>query len=99
MADDNTSTNLDSWTRRINVYGAIGVTIVVFGMFLFGMAVTAHSSDQTSFNNLLETTKALVMVAAGYWIGTSHNSTKKDDIIAHNAEMLASSVPVVKEGS
>jgi hypothetical protein len=90
---ENNNHSVDLWFRRITVYGAIGVTVSVFVLFLYGMIVASGFSEPSAFNALLETIKNLVMVASGYWLGSSFNSSKKDDMLARNSEMLAKSVP------
>jgi hypothetical protein len=48
----------------------LAVTAALIG--LFGFAVVAHYSD-----GLEETLKALVLLAAGYWLGSSKGSADK----------------------
>jgi hypothetical protein len=67
---------------RFNALGALFVTISVFLLLGGGLAVSALHADTQAFNNLMETVKALAMVAAGYWIGSSNSSQSKDATIA-----------------
>jgi hypothetical protein len=67
---------------RFNALGALFVTVMVFLFLGGGLAVTAWNKDTQGFNQLMETVKALVMVAAGYWIGSSNSSQNKDATIA-----------------
>lgn len=83
----------DTWARRFNAYGAMFVTATVFLLMLMGLCIAAWWHDQQLFNGLMETVKALVMVAAGYWIGSSNSSQKKDDTLAATAAALADSAP------
>lgn len=95
----------DAWSRRFNAYGALGVTSAIFGAFFFGMAITAWHNDTQSFNALLETVKTLVILAAGFWLGSSNSkrqqdevlaasTIKKDETIAAQGVALATSTPV-----
>lgn len=79
----------DTWAKRFNAYGAMFVTSSVFFLMLLGLSIAAWWKDTQMFNGLMETVKALVMVAAGYWIGSSNSSQKKDDTIAANTKALA----------
>ena len=67
---------------RFNALGALFVTVSVFLLLGGGLAITAMYKDTQAFNNLMETVKALAMVAAGYWIGSSNSSQNKDATIA-----------------
>lgn len=72
-----------------NSYGALLVTVIIFVLFYL------HPAD--------DTTKALAMLGAGYWLGSSNSSQKKDDTsAASNAaaiQALATSAPVSTEPS
>lgn len=72
----------DTWGKRVNAFGAMFVTATVFVMLCSGLAVAVWWDDKQLFANLMETVKALVMVAAGFWVGSSSNSQKKDETIA-----------------
>lgn len=85
----------DAWGKRFNAYGAMFVTAIVFLLMLIGLCIAAWWKDQQLFNGLMETVKALVMVAAGYWIGSSNSSQKKDETIAATTAALAISSPPV----
>lgn len=102
------ATPADSWSLRFNAYGALCVTAAIFSAFFFGMAITAWHNDSNSFNALLETIKSLVMLAAGFWLGSSNSkrqqdealtesTIKKDETIAAQSVALATSVPVKPE--
>lgn len=93
MADNISTVDSETWSQRFNAYGALGVTACIFGMFFFGMAVTAWQQDGQSFNNMLETVKSLVMIGGGYWLGSSNEGRKKTDVIAAQSAALATSVP------
>jgi hypothetical protein len=74
------------------------VTATVFLLMLIGLSTAAWWHDSQLFNGLMETVKALVMVAAGFWIGSSNSSQKKDEAAAADSlkktEALAASAPV-----
>ncbi len=80
---------------RFNALGALFVTVSVFLLLGGGLAVTALHADAQAFNNLMETVKALAMVAAGYWIGSSNSSQNKDATIAAIATPPAAAEPLV----
>jgi hypothetical protein len=84
---------VEAWGRRFNAYGAMFVTATIFLLMLIGLAIAAWWRDAQLFNGLMETVKALVMVAAGFWIGSSNSSQKKDDTLAATAAALATSTP------
>ena len=65
-----------------NSYGALLVTVIIFALFYL------HPAD--------DTTKALAMLAAGFWLGSSNSSQKKDDTITAAQQALATSAPVTK---
>ncbi len=70
----------DTWGKRFNSYGALVVTIFIFGLFYLGLILSAKYADLPApASNLLETVKALAMIAAGFWLGSSMSSQKKDD--------------------
>lgn len=75
--------------------GAMFVTACVFGALFAAMGVTAWNKDTQSFSNLIETVKALTMVAGGYWLGSSAGGQKKDDTIAAQGVMLSQSSPTI----
>lgn len=77
---------------RFNALGALFVTVSVFLLLGGGLVETAISKDTQAFNNLMETVKALAMVAAGYWIGSSNSSQNKDATIQ---AAIASAPPAV----
>jgi hypothetical protein len=76
---DLTSITSDTWAKRFNAYGALIVTIIIFGLFGW------HPTDDTM--------KALAMLAGGYWLGSSNSSQKKDDTTAALGAALATSTP------
>jgi hypothetical protein len=83
----------ETWGVRFNAYGAMFVTATIFLLMLIGLSIAAWWRDTQLFNGLMETVKALVMVAAGFWIGSSNSSQKKDDTLAATAAALATSTP------
>ena len=85
------STDALGW--RFNALGALFVTVSVFVLLGAGLAVSALHTDTQAFNNLMETVKALAMVAAGYWIGSSNSSQSKDATIAAIATPPVVSAP------
>ncbi len=86
-----------SWAKRFNSYGALFVTIIVFLLLGMGLIFSywSKTDPSQSFGNLMETIKALAMVCAGYWVGSSNSSQKKDEVLASSAAALANSIPVV----
>ncbi len=87
----------DSWAKRFSAYGALFVTVTVFGLFFMGLHVASQSPDLADFKSLMETVKALTLVCAGYWVGSSNSGQRKDDNAAANSaaltQALATSVP------
>lgn len=83
-----------TWGEKLSGKGALAVTGAIFALLFMGMAVTAWRSDQQGFANLLETVKALSLLAAGFWLGSSRGSQKKDETIAAANAALATSAPV-----
>jgi hypothetical protein len=86
---------VDYWSKRFNAYGAMFVTVAVFTLLAAGMGISVWEKDTQLFNGLMETVKALVMVAAGYWIGSSNSSQRKDETISQQSAALAVSMPPV----
>lgn len=84
----------DAWSKRFNAYGALAVTGATFFLLFVGMMIAAWWRDQQLFNGAMETVKALVMVAAGFWIGSSNSSQRKDEALADASKALAVSAPV-----
>jgi ABC-type sugar transport system permease subunit len=85
----------DTWAKRFSAWGALLVTVSVFALFAVGLVFSALSQNPpTAFSNLMETVKALAMVCAGYWVGSSNSSQKKDETIAQNSVALANSQPI-----
>ena len=78
--------------KRLAVVVPITIVIIFFLLFM-GMAVSAWHADSQAFNNLMETVKALAMVAAGYWIGSSNSNQRKDETVAAATAALAVSTP------
>jgi hypothetical protein len=72
----------DAWSRRFSTIGAMFVTAMIFLLFAACMAVAYLWEDKQAFNGLSETVKALVMVAAGFWIGSSSGSKQQSEVIA-----------------
>ena len=91
----------DTWAKRFSAWGALFVTVSVFSLLGMGLVFSywAKSDPPQAFSNLMETIKALAMVCAGYWVGSSNSSQKKDDVLANNAAALANSVPIVTPGT
>jgi hypothetical protein len=86
----------DIWAKRFGAYGALFVTVIIFLLLALGLVFSYRVADPPpAFSNLMETIKALAMMGAAYWLGSSNSSQKKDDTIAKNAEALAVSAPVV----
>jgi hypothetical protein len=82
----------DRWGR----IGAFAVTAAIFALFFMGLYLAAQRPDlPPTASQLLETVKALAMVAAGYWLGSSSSSAKKDDTNAQLGAALATSTPTV----
>ena len=79
----------DSWSKMFNSYGAMVVTVIIFALY------ATHSTD--------DTLKNLAVLAAGYWLGSSNSSQKKDDTNAATTavamQALATSSPAPLEGS
>ena len=84
----------DSWAKRFGAWGSLFVTAVIFGLLAMGLVISSGAADPPiAFTNLMETIKALSMVAAGFWLGSSSSSQKKDDTIAAGTAALAVSTP------
>jgi hypothetical protein len=84
----------DSWAKRFGAWGALFVTLVVFGLYGGGLAISALKPDlPPSFGNLMETVKTLAVLCAGFWVGSSNSSQKKDDTISQGTAALAVSTP------
>lgn len=58
------------------------VTVAIFLLFFACMVVAYWWEDKQAFNGLSETVKALIMVAVGYWIGSSSGSKQQSETIA-----------------
>lgn len=71
-----------TWADKWNAFGAAAVTLLIFIMLIGAMAITALKGDQQTFASLVETAKALGLLAAGYWLGSSKSSKDKDETIA-----------------
>lgn len=86
----------DTWAKRFSAWGALFVTISVFSLLGMGLVFSywANTDPPQAFSNLMETIKALAMVCAGYWVGSSNSSQKKDEVLASNAVALANSTPI-----
>lgn len=82
------------WNKRFSAYGAMAVTASIFFLLFVGMMIAAWWRDQQLFNGAMETVKALVMVAAGYWLGSSKSGQQKDDALADASKALATSSPL-----
>jgi hypothetical protein len=83
--------SVDRWGRA----GALFVTVAIFALFAAGLYLSSAMPNLPSpASNLLETVKALAMVAAGFWLGSSSGSAKKDDTIAASNVALSNSAPV-----
>jgi len=91
----NTAAAGSTWSSRFNAFGALVVTVFIFALFGAGLYLAAKNAAlPPTASNLLETVKALAMVAAGYWLGSSNSSQKKDDTIAASSAALATSAPI-----
>jgi hypothetical protein len=92
MNDDN------SWAKRFSAYGALFVTVVVFILLGMGLLFSYWSKTEpnVSFTNLMETIKTLAVLAAGYWVGSSNSSQKKDETIAKGSSPVATLPPGTK---
>ena len=91
--------NNDTWAKRFSAWGALFVTVAIFALLTVCLVIAARTPAPTpAFIGLQEVVKALAMLAAGYWLGSSNSSQKKDETsaaantVAMNA--LANSVPV-----
>lgn len=73
---------VDAWSRRFGTLGAMFVTVMIFILFVACMMVAWWWEDKQAFNGLSETVKALIMVAVGYWIGSSSGSKQQSEVIA-----------------
>lgn len=76
------STADSDWSKRFNAYGALAVTAAIFAAFFYGMAVTAWRNDTQSFGTLMETVKTLLILAAGFWLGSSNSKRQQDEVLA-----------------
>lgn len=86
----------NSWGTKFSAYGAMFVTVVVFLLLFIGITISGLVAEPPpAFNNLMETVKALAMVCAGYWVGSSNSGQKKDETIARAQTALAQSSPAV----
>lgn len=85
--------NNDTWSKRFNSWGAMFVTVAVFVLLFLGMLIAARMTEPpAAFTNLMETVKALAMVCAGYWVGSSNSSQKKDEALSAALATSASQV-------
>jgi len=92
--------NNDTWAKRFSSWGALSVTGAIFFLLGIGVLFSYWSADPPpAFSNLMETVKALSMMAAAYWLGSSNSSQKKDDVLASNAVALANSTPNIPPGT
>jgi len=81
----------DTWAKRFSGYGSLFVTVCIFALFFICLLVPAPEGTA----DLKETVKALAMVAAGFWLGSSNSSQKKDATNAALGAALATSTPTV----
>lgn len=70
------------WVEKMNAFGAAGVTLLIFLMLLLGMAVTAWKNDIDTFKSLVDNAKALGLLAAGFWLGSSKSSRDQNTTIS-----------------
>lgn len=95
----------DTWARRFNAYGALGVTLGLFLLFLTGMVVTALKGDTQSFATMVDRVGTMIGMAVMFWVGASRtgqenaeqaarSSAVKNETLATATAALAASVPV-----
>ena len=90
--------NNDSWAKRFSAWGALFVTFSIFGLLGYSLYVSgARETLPPAFATLTETVKALALLAAGFWLGSSNSSQRKDDTNAEASAQaltaLSNSVP------
>lgn len=81
----------DTWDRRM---GIIFVTLMIFGDFTLSLLLAVRYPDlPPTALGLIETVKAVTMIAVGYWLGGSAKEQKQSDQNTTLGMALAGAAP------
>lgn len=72
----------DIWGRKLGAYGALFVTVMVFGLFVGAMVVLFVWEDKQGFGGMTETIRNLTFLVVGFWVGSSLGAKQQAEAIA-----------------